>query len=291
MLLLLSIAGTIILTSKSSSKISYVLLSITGGILSILNPVIYYSIKFQERRSLKRTAKISTVLLPFFIIGSYLLSIHTSFFDSDLSGIFLVIVLTLTSLFSLIYVFILREAGEIKGILTFILLIIISIISTRINFLISISEDFILPILVILTVAGMYMFGIRCLFILGKNNYLKIVTFFACLWTIIGGFAFLFKLLSGHADILELTYFIPAFLITLAVLLTLPISGYINWISVHKRILKKVLISWIFFLLVFSIRFVFPEYFKLIQIKEQKPAYEFLLNDYELQNKNGLKPE
>jgi hypothetical protein len=96
---------------------------------------------------------------------------------------------------------------------------------------------------------------------------------------------------SEKVDVLEIIYFIPALIITLIVLFSLPFSGYIHWNTMHKRILRKIMISWVFFLLTFSIGFVFPDLFKQIVFKEKKPTYDFLMKDYVLKNKNGLETD
>jgi hypothetical protein len=137
----------------------------------------------------------------------------------------------------------------------------------------------------------MYLFGVSCLFKVEKNPYLKIVSYLAGLFIAFGSLLFALIMSSERVHILELIYFIPAILLTLIVLLSLPVSGYINWSSLHKKILKKIMISWLFFFLIFSVRFVFPEYFRIIEIKNYYPGYNFDMEDYDLQNKNGLTPE
>jgi hypothetical protein len=132
------------------------------------------------------------------------------------------------------------------------------------------------------------MFGFRCIFFIEKNGYLKTVSFISCTLTSFGSLFFLLKIQGEKIENLELFYFIPAFLMTLVVLLSLPISGYIQWSSVHKRILKKVAISCVFFLIIFSIRFVYPDFFKQVIFKQDKEFPEFFLNDYNIPDKNGL---
>jgi hypothetical protein len=289
-IILLSV-GVIVYFSIIKSKSIFIWMSIIALISSGLNLTALFSFRYQERKWLRYTAKFSLFLLPLFSLAIYLLSNYTNVLDSELAGIFSIIVICISILFALIYIFVIREAEEIRGVLVLLLLIVISVVLQRFDFSISVVEDLFFPGFVILAATGMYMYGVRCLFLVEKNNYLKVFSFLACILTSIGSFAFLFKMLRGQADILELIYFIPAFLMTLIVLLTLPISGYITWISLHKRILKKIMISWIFFLLIFSIRFVFPDFFKTVVFIDKNPTQEFIMIDYKLVNKNGLEPD
>jgi hypothetical protein len=289
-LIVLVISILALVFSNTPTKSSYIIniLCLILIVLSLLNPIILFSIKFQDRKWLITIAKFTTFLLPFFILGGYLLRNNI---NDDLTGIFLVIIFLLSSLISLIYLFIIREAGEIKGVLILLFLTVLTVILPLFFSSLNQTKEFFLPVLVLMTVAGMYMFGFRCLFILEKNLYLKTISFIACSITVIGGCALLLILDGGQAYILEIVYFVPAFLLTLVVLLTLPISGYINWISLHKRIMKKILVLWMLFLLIFSIHFLFPEYFRIISRTDNKLLREFLMIDYKLENKNGLEHE
>lgn len=290
---LLSLGGILITSiipySRTIDKIQIIIALVL--VLSILNVIVLISIRYHERKWLKLTSRVSLYALPVCTIVPYILSNYTNYLNSNLvETVFVVLIIILTP-FALIYLFIIREASDLVGILILISLVIISVILQQIDIFLNIVEEFLLPIFVILTAAGMYMYGLRCLFILGKNIYLKVVAYIACTLIAFGGYAFLFKVLNGQAVILELVYFIPAFLLTLIVLLSLPISGYIHWNSLHKSILKKIMVSWMFFFIIFSVRFVFPDLFKVMTIKDNKPSYYFRMNEYELQNKNGLEPE
>ena len=191
----------------------------------------------------------------------------------------------------LIYLFILREPAELTGVLVLLVFIVISVVLQRFKISFSAIEDLFLPGFILLTATGLYMFGLRCLFIVEKNSYLKTTSFIACTLTAFGSFLFLLEMQGDKVDVLELIYFVPAFLMTLIVLLSLPISGYINWSSQHKLILKKIVISCFFFLFIFSFRFVYPDFFKLIVLKSETVENEFFMEDYELPVKNGLEPE
>jgi hypothetical protein len=259
--------------------------------LSLVALTLVLSIKYSDRKWLHLISRVSTYLFPLFILTFYLITRYIRF---NLTGIFCAFVIFEFMLIALFNIFIFREIGEIKGILILLMLIVVSFFILRISVLQARLPDFDMICFILLTAStgcGILMFGFRCLFRVGKNFYLKVVSFSASLLIAYGSIVFAAKMQSARVDVLELIYFIPAFLITLIVLFSLPLSGYIHWSSLHKVILKKIMISWIFFLLIFSISFVFPDTFKKIVFTGTKPSHEFLMNDYELKNKNGLIPD
>jgi hypothetical protein len=266
-------------------------------ILSVLNLIALFSLKYSERKWLRTIAGISLFVLLFSLFANYLLYDYINPLNTPFK-IFLVVLFTilisLSCLFALIDIFLLKDVGEIKGLMGLLLLIVISLILQRFFFANNRIGGYLFTafmLLTLLTGIGMYLYGVRCLLKVEKNPYLKIVSCLACLLIAFGSTVFALIMSSERVRVLELAYFIPAILLTLVVLLSLPVSGYINWNSLHKKILKKIMISWLFFFLIFSFRFVFPEYFRIIEIKEYNPAYHFDMKDYELQNKNELEPD
>jgi hypothetical protein len=266
-------------------------------ILSVLNFIALFSLRYSERKWLRNIAGFSLYMLLFSISGFYLLYdniISTETHFKIFLVVLFIILIILSCLFVLINIFLLKEAGKIIDLMVLLLLIVISLIFQRFFLTNNRTGEYFFTAFVILTLltgCGMYLFGVSCLYKVEKNPYLKIVSFLAGLFIAFGSLLFALIMSSERVRILELIYFIPAILLTLIVLLSLPVSGYINWTSLHKKILKKIMISWLFFFLTFSVRFVFPEYFRIIEIKNYNPGYHFDMKDYELQNKNGLKPE
>jgi hypothetical protein len=289
-LLLLSIAGIAFsLLFPSGAYDIFLYIGLPGLFLSLIALTLLISLKYHDRKWLSFVSRVSTFLFPLFIFIFYLITRYIQF---DGMGIFCSFVIFEFMLVALFNIFIFREIGEIKGILILLLFIIVSFIILRISFLQARLPDFDVICFVLLTGStgcGMLMYGFRCLFRVEKNFYLKIVSFMSCLLIAFGSIVFVAKMQSARVAVLELIYFIPAFLMTLIVLFSLPLSGYIHWSEQHKRILKKIMISWIFFLLIFSISFVFPDTFKKIVFKGVKPKFEFRMDDYELKDKNGLK--
>lgn len=280
-------------TNKVLVKISewMVLVSLIFSVLSALNLAVFFSFRFSESRWLKTVTLYSMfLLLPISTIIYYLGS-KTNILDSGLAVILALTTIFILILLTLIKIFILRETSEIIGVMVLLILISLCIILQQLKILTLEIQDLFFPGFVIITAAGLYMFGLKCFFVIEKNSYLKNTSLITCTITAFGSFLFLLKMQGDSLDILELIYYIPAFLITLIVLLSLPFSGYINWSLAHKRILKKIAVSCIFFLLIFSLRFVYPDFFKLMIFEPRSKEKEFFMYDYELPDKNGLKPE
>jgi hypothetical protein len=43
------------------------------------------------------------------------------------------------------------------------------------------------------------------------------------------------------------------------VMIILPFSGYIDWSTVHKKILKRILVPWAFIFFIFLFKYLIPE--------------------------------
>lgn len=253
--------------------------------------MIMITIRYREQKWFLVSANISVYLLPLFIFILYLFINYSGFGPIDLSGI---IIICAFMLLATINIFILREAGETKSVLILISLISISFViqrfSTLQNDIVEFSFTFFL-LITILTGSGMLLYGIRCLLQIKKNPYLKYISPISCLIIAYGSFVFGSKMTGEGEPVSELIYFVPAFLLTLIVLFSLPFSGYFNWITLHKRILKKIMIPWIFFFIVFSVSIISPDLIRKIITREDKKTVEFRMNDYAVKNKNGLEPE
>lgn len=295
--LLFSVAAVIYAIFSKSPNDIYAFFGAPILILSGLNLIALFSLRYSERKWLMNIARFSLYILLLSLFANYLLYDYINPLDTPFKIILVVlfsILISLSCLFALINIFLLKEAGEIKGVMGLLILIVISLILQRFFFTNNRIGGYLFTafmLLTLLTGCGMYLYGVRCLLKVKKNPYLKIVSCLACLFIAFGSTVFALIMSAERVHILELIYFIPGILLTLIVLLSLPVSGYINWTSLHKKILKKIMISWLFFFLIFSVRFIFPEYFRIIEFKDYNPGYHFDMKDYELQDKNGLKPE
>ncbi|MCX6334166.1 MAG: hypothetical protein NT092_07665 [Bacteroidia bacterium] len=254
--------------------------------MALIDLIVLFFLKYHDRRWLKRITLYSTLIVLPLSFPVYIV-FNNSYLPIYLE-IIMVVFMFILCLLSLIYIFIIRAPDELRGMLTLLILIVICVVLTRLKVNFSIVEDLLLPGFITLTAGGIYMLGLRSLFVVEKNGYLKIISFIACTLTAFGCFLIMLKMQGNDFSIMELVYFIPAFLLTLIVLLSLPVSGYVTWISLQKRILKKIAIAWIFFLIIFSIRYIYPDLFTSIVFREKPEPPEFWLEDYNIPNNNGL---
>jgi hypothetical protein len=286
-------------TAESRTYYFYSDIAVPLLIISGLNLIAFFSLKYAERKWLRITARFSIyavliIFLAYFLLNEYTNSYPTGTPFKITLIILFAISISISCLFALIYIFFIKDMGETRWVLGLLLLLVLSLVLERFLYNNNKLGQFLFTafmMITILTGCGIYLYGVRCLFQVEKNSYLKIISFLACLLIAFGSIVFAAIMSSENVYMLELIYFIPAVLLTLITLLSLPVSGYINWTSLHKKILKKIMISWIFFFMIFSVRYVFPEYFKIIEPKDEKALYQFDMNNYELQNKNGLEPE
>lgn len=276
------------LGSPSDTKIKYIDISTVVITLSVIDIIVYFSLRFHASKLLNIISKISVYLFPFFILVFFLL---INFSDYNLLSIMGLIVAIISAVLSIINLFILRELGEIKSIIFLLFSIILSFVLLRISSIQGNLLDVAFGMFAFLTVAtgaGMYMYGIRCLVQIEKNVYLKVVSFITCSLIAFASVLTILKTQDMEVGEIEFFYFIPAVILTVIVLFSLPISGIIMWSFQHKKIMKKIMITWVFFFLVFSLSTVFPDLFKKIVFIERQQEQEFWMNDYNIQDKNGL---
>jgi hypothetical protein len=255
--------------------------------LSLLNCVFLLTKKYENRNGFRKAVRRLSWLLPVLIIVLYILEadwfplvpdiIYGTFIS--LAFVFLVI--------ACVYVFIIEDTKSIIGIVLILFYIVLALVLRRVNLTFSESH---MTLSFLLIGWGMYLFGLKTFFSTGKNPFLKVVSYIACLLIFFGSLL-MFYFSMTRSNTLLIVYSILVFLLTLIVLLSLPVSGYVQWSSQHKSILKKILIPWIFFLLLISIRFVFPELNSLFFRVETGEFQEFKMDDYPVINKNGLEPE
>jgi hypothetical protein len=287
-IILLSIGLITLLSISKASELRYTLmdLSVILIVLSVINLIVYYSLKYRKERLLGILTRIFLYIFPVFIVA-FLLFLNLD----DLVSIIFGIISIITSVLALINLFILRESGEAKGIIILLFSIIVFFVLYRILGLKNSLSDILSGMFVFFTLVvgtGMYMYGIRCLLEIEKNTYLKVVSFLACAFIAFASVLTIMKIQETEIGEIEFFYSIPAVILTLIVLFSLPVSGYISWNHLHKRILRKVMITWVFFLFVFSVSLVFPDMFKKIVFMERKQKQEFWMNDYKIVDKNGL---
>lgn len=272
-------------SSRSTDIIFYLSLSLL--LISLLNLIFLFSIRYQNRTGFRKTVRILTYLLLVFIFFTFAIDAKWIPFNSELGYVICVVAMLVLMLFANVNFFILHSTESIGGIILILIYIITSLVLKRYNYG---DPEPHLIISFLMIGSGMYIFGLRCILIIDRNKFLKVVSTLASLFIFLGCFEMMY-FSANYAGTLLIIYSISFFLLTLIVLLSLPVSGYIQWTTMHKKILKKILIPWVFFLLIISVRFVFPS-LNYLFFREKKEQYqEFFMDDYQIQDKNGLEPK
>lgn len=256
-------------------------------LLTILNLIFLAARKFGDKKGFRKAVRKLSWLLPVLIITAFIF--EASWFPL-VPDLLYGICLTLIFIFIVIgnvYLFLIDDAKAISGIALMLFYIIVTLILKRINYE-DMETHMVFSFLMI--GSGMYLFGLKAIFTIEKNLFLKVVSFIACLLILFGSLImFYFSLTQSNAVLI--VYSVSLFLLTLVVLLSLPVAGYVQWSSQHKSILKTILIPWIFFLMLISIRFVFPDLNRLFFRAQDVEFQEFSMDDYPVTDKNGLEPE
>ncbi|MCX6302437.1 MAG: hypothetical protein NTW82_09655 [Bacteroidia bacterium] len=287
-ILLLSIGGIVYSTiiPYSDTVDIFQITSIMVVIASVLNMIFLLANKFQSRKGFRKVIWIMTCFLPVVILLLFAYDFKWITINSDLlyslllSGILILIPV------ATMYLFVLDDTKTIMGISIILFYTILSLVLKRFNLG---DAESLLNIGLLLISCGMYFFGLKCFFSIKKNRFLKAVSIIACLLIYFGCFIMMYSSFT-YTNTILIIYSISIFLLTLIVLISLPVSGYIQWSTQHKSLLRKILIPWIFFLLLISIRFVFPDLNSLFFREVRGGFQEFRMNDYPVINKNGLEP-
>ncbi|MCF8226791.1 MAG: hypothetical protein K9J30_13010 [Bacteroidales bacterium] len=127
-----------------------------------------------------------------------------------------------------------------------------------------------------------------------KSNYFRIVGSVGSLFIAIMSLGATFKIMHwpGANMFLKISL-VPSIIFTLIVLVTLPGSGYIKWKKEYKRIFaNKLLIPWIFFLVLTLITTVLPRDLssKFFYSERRQNKQIFEMTPYEPAQKEGMEP-
>jgi hypothetical protein len=245
-----------------------------------------YSIVHVEKGWIRTAAKLSLFSSPLYCMGLVFLINGTE--RQTIILFFAIILLSLLIILGLVHIFIFSDAVSLRSTILLLALAALGIIFKR--FSLPFSNLIILFSLIFLLL-GFFIYGIRCLFLAGKNLYLKYIVL-AGSWIIAVSFSgLMFKILHWPAANEFVTAAnISMVMLTLFVLLTLPNSGYIEWEVLHKRILRRILLPWMFIFLLFIMRFLFPSLNNIVWgTNENRTPNSFGMSDYSIENKNGLK--
>ena len=139
---------------------------------------------------------------------------------------------------------------------------------------------------------GIFIFGIRCLFLIENNKYFKRLSFFVTVLIMVTFIGILFKMNHWPVGGILITTSSSLMIIgSSVVLLSLPYAGYIDWPIIHKKILRKLLYPWIFIFLLFLFKQLTPGAWNTFwgasaTVEKRMPGFEMV--DYPVENKNGL---
>jgi len=246
-----------------------------------------YSIYHKEKTYIGKTAKFVFFVYPVILIAAFIGLMNST--NTILVVAVSTLLLFLTIIF-LMHIFVFANAAALTSTIVFIALIIFCIIIKR--FHVSYSGAFIGAIL-LLFIMGCFMFGIRCLYLAEKNNYLKYVAFSGSIIITIFFMGLLWKLMHwplGNLFVNSSSLLLP--LGTIIFLLTLPSSGFIEWKTLHKKILFRLLLPWTLIFLLFILRYLLPEVNSIIWTGDvTRVRNGFDMPDYKIELKNNLEEQ
>jgi hypothetical protein len=252
-----------------------------------------FAIRLQDNLHLRRVCRwvwLPTILLV--ILNTFLAAV-----TGDLSGvmILLIVITFLLALLWVIQLFIYSRAESITTIVIFLSLLVGGIFFKPNHWPLA---GFIITCFSSLLSAGIFMFGIRCLYLAGRKSHFSRLTFIGSCVISIAYMGLMFKMQhwagNGGIIIIGFTGLIAG---TLFILLTLPSSGYIDWQPLFKRIFRKILIPWSLILFLYVARFMIPELNAVIFGSDQTKAstyvspYAFGMEDYAIEDQTKEEPE
>jgi len=247
-----------------------------------------FAIINSEKKWIRKVAKYSLIFYPVILV--ICVPILMKFNDVSLILGLCLIPLILT-IFALMHLFLFDNAISLTGSIFLLFFVLIGIICKRYRLP---YNEIPLTLSMCWISIGIFMYGIRCLYVAEKNAYFKYLSFFGCCLIAITFTTLLFK--TMHWPIGSILLNISNILMTLGtivVLVTLPYSGYIDWPVFHKKILRRLLIPWAFIFLLFIFRYLVPEVWTIIWSTGQtaeKHKPNFGMSDYQIQNKSGINP-
>jgi len=289
-LLLLSISGLIYLSSlRFNEKTDFlqavcVVLTIAAG----LNLVFLPAFSYRNREGFRKWMRFLTFSNPVLIIILFILEARWFPLVPDIIFLPYLCVVLIVSAGGCLYMFVIEAGKALAGIILILFYISLSLILRRFDA--SLYENhFYISFLMI--GCGMYFYGLRSFFTVEKNRYLQVISYSACLLIYLGSLLMFYFSMTSSTSTSLIIYSILLFILTMTVLLSLPVSGYVEWNASDRSTFRKILIPWVFFLLLISIKFAFPELNYMFFRPASEEIQEFGLKDYPVINKNGLEPD
>jgi hypothetical protein len=262
-------------------------------IFSLFSIITLYALRLKEKRWARRIAKYSIFAAILTLVPALLTGINS---ENPPGSFWILIVITIVfAIIYIIHLFLFTDAISISGVVALLVFILIGIFFKRMHWPLA---GFIISFFSFLLSAGSFAFGLRCLFLAEGINYFRNTTFYgSCILSVmILGLVFKLQHWPG-AGYLVIAGLIASILGTLYLLVTLSSSGYIDWSPLHKKIMRRILIPWIFFFFLMVSRFMVPELNTLIWTPEARKTertvmqYGFGMKDYVIENKNGITEE
>jgi hypothetical protein len=254
-------------------------------ILSIANLVLIFALKFENKKWLRISTGILVWLSPvwFFVI----LAPPDWIYLSGIGEVIPIFILLLLMIAVVIKVFVLPPPDSSKGMLLILVFVIGSLVLKRF-YKYGTEEAIIFGMLTF--GPGVYIYGIRVFMVTDTNRYLGIISLLASLLVCLISIEIV-SITPSQKNMSLAVFACLVFLLTLYVLFTLPRSGFFEWTQMHKKIFRKMLIPWIFIILIISVRFLFPELNTVVFKARTNEFQEFYMRDYKIPDKNGLNPE
>ncbi len=288
--LLLSFSGIVYIDSLRYNERTDFLqaVCVAIAIAAGLNLVFIPAFNYRNRAGFRKWMRFLTFSNPVLIIILFILEARWFPLVPDIIFLPYLCVILIVSAGGCLYMFVIEAGKALAGIILILFYISLSLILRRFDA--SLYENH-FYISFLMVGCGMYFFGLRSVFTIKKNRYLQVISYTACLLIYLGSLLMFYYSMTSRTPTSLVIYGILLFLLTLTVLLSLPVSGYINWDAIHKSTFNRILIPWVFFLLLISIRFVFPELNYMFFRPSSEEIQEFQLKDYPVINKNGLEPD
>ncbi len=139
---------------------------------------------------------------------------------------------------------------------------------------------------------GFSMLMVHSILDLQKNQYLRVVSAlaFLALALVTAGFSMKIQHMPGGSLLMGIQIY-PLITLSVLVLLTLPFSGFTDWIQEQKQLLlRSILVPWIIFLIMASSQYILPRqiFNNIFPTGQQNPDIHFHMDDYDI---DDLEPE
>jgi hypothetical protein len=259
------------------SIIEVIIVWLVFMIFPLASIVTSYIVLHSEKTWIRKYARVILYTSPI-VYAAGIFLINTDIMPISITGIIINVLLTYVVLLNL---FVFSRPESLASTIIFISLLIVGIVFKR--FHLPLAGTMLVIPLAFYSV-GSYLFGIRCLYYVNTNRFLRLTVFFGgCIVALFfSGMLFKFQHWPGHPVMIPASLFLLV-AGTILVLLALPSSGYFEWQEKHRRILKRMILPWGLMFLLFILRFLLPEVDAVIWTKDDSGVYPgFEMYDYEL---------